>query len=99
VTHPIVTEQAIVLTGREIDWIRSKTIAIGLETWAKHKMKVNRAYTPKRMMAAAEKITGQKFKAGDYLGAARAIRSLVEAERRMILRQRELEQQAQDDPV
>jgi hypothetical protein len=88
-THPIVTEQAIVLTGREIDWFRSKAIAIGLETWAKHKIKVNRAYTPKRMMAAAEKITGRKFKAGDYLGAARAIRSMVEAER-----QRELERRA-----
>ena len=88
-THPIVREQTVVLTGREIDWFRSKAIAIGLETWAKHKMKVNRAYTPKRMMAAAEKITGRKFKQGDYLGAARAIRSLIETEK-----QREAERRA-----
>ena len=80
-THPIVKEQIVVLTGREIDWFRAKAIAIGLETWAKHKMKVNRAYTPKRMMEAAEKITGKRFKRGDYIVAARTLRSLVEAEK------------------
>lgn len=71
----------IVLTGREIDWFRAKASAIGLEIWAKHRIKVNRAYTPKAMMGQAQRMTGKTFKPTDYLGAARALRAMVEAER------------------
>lgn len=74
-------DQIVILTGREIDWFRAKAIAIGLETWAKHKIKVNRAYTPKAMMAQAQHMTGKTFKATDYVGAASALRAMVEAER------------------
>lgn len=77
----VLSNQTIVLTGREVDWFRAKAIAIGLETWAKHKIKVNRAYTPRAMMATAEKITGRTFKSTDYLGAASALRAMIEAER------------------
>lgn len=78
---PVLSGQTIVLTGREVDWFRAKAIAIGLETWAKHKIKVNRAYTPRAMMATASKITGKTFKSTDYLGAASALRAMVDAER------------------
>jgi len=52
-------------------------IARALELYAKTGMKVNTAYTPKNMRAMAEKITGQKFKARDYLGMASALRAHV----------------------
>lgn len=71
----------VTLTGREIDWFRAKAIAIGLETWAKHRIKVNRAYTPKAMMTQAQRMTGKTFKPTDYVGAASALRAMVEAER------------------
>lgn len=57
-------------------------IAIGLETWAKHKLQVNRTYTPKAMMLTAENLTGKKFKPRDYLGAAKALRQMIETEKR-----------------
>lgn len=60
------------------------TIASGLNMYRKHKMIPNRAYTPKAMMAAAERITGQKFKARDYEGAANALRALAEETRNEI---------------
>jgi hypothetical protein len=49
-------------------------LALALEMYAKHGIKVNRAYTPKNMIAAAERETGLKFKPRDYLGAAKALR-------------------------
>lgn len=45
-------------------------IKVALRTWAKHKLKVNRAYTPKAMLATAARLTGKKYKMGEYLRAA-----------------------------
>ena len=56
-------------------------IKVGLETWARHKIKVNTHYTPKAMMAKASEITGKRFKAQDYLGAAKALASWVAREK------------------
>lgn len=50
-------------------------IASALELYAATGMKANSAYTPRNMMAAATRITGQKFKPRDYLGAAEALRA------------------------
>lgn len=36
-------------------------------------MRLNRAYTPKNLMALASRITGQTFKARDYDGAIAAL--------------------------
>lgn len=52
---------------------RALIIEQALRFYAKTGMRVNRAYTPKAMMAAATEITGQKFKSRDYLGAAEAL--------------------------
>lgn len=41
--------------------------------YAKTGMQVNRAYTPSKMMKLATHITSQKFKARDYMGAARSL--------------------------
>jgi hypothetical protein len=50
-------------------------IAKALELYAATGIKVNRAYTPKNMLAMAAKLTGQKYKARDYLQAAAALRA------------------------
>lgn len=41
-------------------------------------MKVNRAYTPKNMLAKASEITGKKFKARDYTGAIDALQAWLD---------------------
>lgn len=48
-------------------------IASALRLFALHGIRANRSYTPKAMMAMAQRITGQKFKPRDYLGAAEAL--------------------------
>ena len=45
-------------------------VAKALRFYAKTGMKVNTAYTPKNMMATAARITGETYKARDYIGAA-----------------------------
>lgn len=50
-------------------------ISKALEVYATHKLRVNRAYTPKAMMATASRLTGRTFKPRDYAGAAKALRA------------------------
>lgn len=50
-------------------------IAHGLRLYANTGLRPNRAYTPKAMMAAAERYTGQTFKPRAYLEAAEALRA------------------------
>lgn len=54
-------------------------LASALRLYAKSGMKVNRAYTPKAMIAKANEITGKKFKARDYEGAAAALTAWANA--------------------
>lgn len=49
-------------------------IASALEWWQKYRRPINRAYTPKSMMAAAKRLTGRTFAPRDYQGAADALR-------------------------
>lgn len=53
--------------------IRRLAIASALRLYARTGMKANRSYTPKAMMATAERLTGQRFAPRDYLGAAEAL--------------------------
>lgn len=48
-------------------------LAAALRLYAKTGIKANRSYTPKAMMAMAERLTGQRFAPRDYLGAAEAL--------------------------
>lgn len=65
-------------TGPEaVDVYRATVIAHGLKLYAKTGMRPNRMYTPKNMMAAAAQMTGQKFKARDYLKAAESLLALA----------------------
>jgi hypothetical protein len=54
---------------------RATVIESALRLYAKSGLRVNRAYTPAAMMRVAAEITGKKFKARDYLGAADALRA------------------------
>jgi hypothetical protein len=68
-------------TGGAVNAYAALTIAQALKLYAQTGMKVNRAYTPKAMMQMATKVTGQKFAARDYLGAADALRTFALAQR------------------
>jgi len=56
-----------------IAFYRAAAIASALRFYAKTGMKINRAYTPTNMFAAATEITGKTFKRGQYLEAAEAL--------------------------
>jgi hypothetical protein len=53
-------------------------LKVGLRAYARHKMIMNRCWTPKRMMAAAARLCEQSFKARDYEGAAKALERKLE---------------------
>lgn len=63
---------------KAVDVFQCKVIASGLRLYAKTGMKPNAHYTPKNMMAAATRLTGKKFKARDYMGAADALVMLAD---------------------
>lgn len=56
-------------------------LASGLRLYAATGMKPNRMWTPKAMMQAAERHTGQTFKARAYLEAANALSARVQSEK------------------
>ena len=49
--------------------------------YARTGMKVNRAYTPKNMLATAAAITGKKFKRGQYEQACAALQEWINTAR------------------
>lgn len=72
----------VIDTPSGIDRYTAAVVAQGLEFYAKHGRPLNRAYTPKNLMAMAVRITGRDFKKRDYIGAAHAIRSAIGSPRR-----------------
>jgi len=67
----------IASTPSEVSRYQIIVIKHALAIYASTGMKVNRAYTPKNMMAMAEKITGKTFKARDYRAAVAALEVLL----------------------
>jgi hypothetical protein len=67
-------------TPEQISAYQCLVIASALKLYAKTGMKAARAYTPANMIRAAEAMTGQKFRARDYMGAANALRALAGSE-------------------
>ena len=61
-----------------VEVFRAAVIASGLKLYAKTGMKPNRAWTPTKMLAAANEITGKRFKRGEYLEAAEAVSAWVQ---------------------
>jgi hypothetical protein len=64
-----------------INVYQATALAGALKLYALTGMKVNRAHTPKAMLARASELTGQTFKRGEYLAAARALLEYAERER------------------
>lgn len=58
---------------------RATVCAQGLKLYAETGMRLNRAFTPAAMMKVAAEITGRKFKARDYQGAADALKAWADA--------------------
>ena len=66
------------LTGNAINIYAALHVATGLEWRAKGMtMLLTRGATPTVLMQRAAQITGQKFKARDYAGAALAVRQWI----------------------
>lgn len=53
-------------------------IKIGLRVYAKHKMKVNRDYTPKTMLRTAQWMTGKAYKMSEMAKAADDLQKLAD---------------------
>jgi hypothetical protein len=66
-------------SGSDVGIFQAITIASALKLYARTGMKASRAYTPSAMMKAAATITGQTFKARDYMGAADALHAWADA--------------------
>jgi len=65
-------------SGSAVNVYGALVMAKALELYAKTGMRVNRAYTPSAMMRTAQNVTGKKFKARDYVGAAKALREFAD---------------------
>ena len=68
---------AIICTGEGINTYRALVIKQACKLYAKHKMQVNRAYTPTAMLKAASGITGKAYKRGQHQQAADDIAALL----------------------
>lgn len=68
----------IVATGTGVTIYQALSIKQGLKTWAKYKVRLNSAWTPRAMMKTVERITGETFKARDYAGAIKALEKWID---------------------
>jgi len=61
----------------DIGKFQALVIAKALRMYAKHKIQVNRSYTPTAMLRTANILTGSAFKRGQYEQAAQALEELA----------------------
>ena len=71
----------VIFTGHGVAVFQALAIKNALQFYAKHKMPINRAYTPARMLRTASSMTGRQYKRGEYLKAAEDLQALVEGVR------------------
>jgi hypothetical protein len=67
----------VIDTPEGIQTYRALVIKKACELYGKHKIQVNRAYTPTAMLKAASNITGIVYKRGQHLQAAKDIGDLM----------------------
>lgn len=60
---------------------RACVLRTGLRVYAKHKLRINRGYSPMAMLKAATSITGRTYTRGQYLSAAADLTAWIEAMR------------------
>jgi hypothetical protein len=71
----------VTFTGStEVDLYRVRVLASALDMYAQHGIRVNKLWTPKRMMGLARSLAKRNFKPRDYEGAAKALRKIWDAE-------------------
>lgn len=68
---------ALVFKGDGVRVYQALAVARGLDFYAEHKMRINKAYTPKNMLATASAITGKSFKRNQLREAAAALRAFA----------------------
>ena len=73
------TKNGTSFTGSDVDVFRACALASALKLYADTKMRVNRAYTPTRMLQAATAITGVPFRRGQYREAETVLQSWIDA--------------------
>lgn len=74
-------QTAVVFSGKsQIDRYVATVLRSALKLYHDTGMRVNRAYTPKAMMAKASELTGRRFAARAYTDAIEALTELLEAE-------------------
>jgi hypothetical protein len=61
---------SVMFSGKEaVSVYHIITLKTALKMYAKTGMKINRAYSPKNMLACAQSFTGKKYKRGQYMEA------------------------------
>jgi hypothetical protein len=65
---------SLTITGPGIRVYQALAVAKGLEFYAQHKVKINRAYSPRNMLRVVTAITGKTFKRNQLAEAAQALR-------------------------
>lgn len=71
-------EKALIFEGpQEVNAYVMIVMANALDFYVKTGYRINRAYTPKNMLATAERLTGLKFNKKEYARAAAELRNLA----------------------
>lgn len=76
-----------VFSGAEaVSIYQATTLKVALSMYAKTGMKVNRAYTPKNMLATASRITGKTYKGkgGQYFQAVHDLELFIEQQKQKV---------------
>jgi hypothetical protein len=69
----------ITFSGKEaVTVYQAVVLKTAISMYAKTGMRVNRAYTPKAMLATASSITGNKYKRGEYSKAVSDLEKSIE---------------------
>lgn len=71
-------DNCIILTGAQIPLYQAAVIKAALTLYAKHRIQVNRAYTPTAMLRTAGTITGKKYAARAYDLAAADLQEYID---------------------
>jgi len=69
---------AVILTGAQIPLYRAAVLKAALTLYAKHRIRVNRAYTPGAMLREAGLITGKTYTRGSHDLAAADLETWID---------------------
>jgi hypothetical protein len=82
------TDESFIQTnaqGETVAWVgpdatklfAATALATALDLYAKHRMQVNRAYTPSKMLEAAGRLCGKTYRRGQHAEACKDVRLWV----------------------